>query len=118
MTPDRPGQTVGDLVLKALDSLSADERRQVLSALIQIGLSPAPGSYSAPAVTPPLSGGEGFFGPGARVSAGGPPAVLPVRLPQDQLKQLRSWCADHGFSMAVVIRGLVERFLESQRPAA
>ena|SRR5215207_8029529 len=66
----------------------------------------------------PLFAAEGFWSPPARVSASGPPAVLPVRLPHDQLEQLRKWCADHGFSMAVVIRGLVERFLESQRPAS
>jgi len=118
MTPDPRSKSVGDLVLKALDSLSPSERRQVLSALIQRGLSPAPASYPVPAVTPPLPAEEGLFSPGARVSASGPPAVLPVRLPQDQLEQLRTWCADHGFSMAVVIRGLVERFLESQRPAS
>jgi hypothetical protein len=110
-----PRNTAADLVLKALDSLTASERRQVLSALIQSGLSPAPASRPVWAPMPPSSGAEGFFSPGARVSAGGPPAVLPVRLPQDQLEQLRTWCADHGFSMAVVIRGLVERFLESQR---
>jgi hypothetical protein len=116
VTPDPQSDTVADLILKALDSLTASERRQVLSALIRSGLSTAPASYSIQATMPPLSAAEGFFSPGARVSAGGPPAVLPVRLPQDQLEQLRTWCADHGFSMAVVIRGLVERFLESQRP--
>jgi hypothetical protein len=41
-------------------------------------------------------------------------SVLPVRLPADQLERLRSWCSDHGFSMAVVIRGLVDRFLDDQ----
>jgi hypothetical protein len=116
MPPNAESNTVAELVLKALDSLTAGERRQVLSALIQSGLSPAPASLAVPAMAPPLSAAEGFFSTGARISAGGPPAVLPVRLPQDQLEQLRTWCADHGFSMAVVIRGLVERFLESQRP--
>jgi hypothetical protein len=110
-----PRNTAAELILKALDSLTASERRQVLSAVIQSGLSPAPASHPVWAPIPPSSAAEGFFSPGARVSASGPPAVLPVRLPQDQLEQLRTWCADHGFSMAVVIRGLVERFLESQR---
>jgi hypothetical protein len=118
MTPDPQSSTVGDLVLKALDSLSAGERRQVLSALIESGLSPAPPSHPVGAMMPPFSTVEAFLGTGARASAGGPPAVLPVRLPQDQLEQLRTWCADHGFPMAVVIRGLVERFLESQRPSS
>ncbi len=43
--------------------------------------------------------------------------MVPVRFPADQHAQLRDWCAEHGFSMAVVIRGLVTRFLEQQSPA-
>ena len=42
--------------------------------------------------------------------------VVPVRFPAQQHAQLRDWCAEHGFSMATVIRGLVARFLESQLP--
>jgi hypothetical protein len=42
--------------------------------------------------------------------------VVPVRFPSQQHAQLREWCAEHGFSMATVIRGLVTRFLESQLP--
>jgi hypothetical protein len=43
--------------------------------------------------------------------------MVPVRFAADQHAQLRAWCADHGFSMATVIRGLVARFLEGQLPA-
>jgi hypothetical protein len=42
--------------------------------------------------------------------------VVPVRFPAEQHAQLREWCAEHGFSMATVIRGLVARFLEGQLP--
>jgi hypothetical protein len=42
--------------------------------------------------------------------------VVPVRFPAQQHAQLRDWCAEHGFSMATVVRGLVARFLESQLP--
>jgi len=42
--------------------------------------------------------------------------VVPVRFPVEQHAQLREWCAEHGFSMATVIRGLVARFLEGQVP--
>jgi hypothetical protein len=118
MTSDPQSDTVAGLVLKAFDSLSPGERRQVLAALIQSGLSRGSASHVVGASLPPLPSLEGSFGPGPRMSAGGPPAVLPVRLPQAHLEELRTWCADHGFSMAVVIRGLVERFLESQRPAS
>jgi hypothetical protein len=50
---------------------------------------------------------------------GSPPAaqqMVPVRFSTDQHAQLREWCAEHGFSMATVIRGLVARFLEGQVP--
>jgi hypothetical protein len=43
--------------------------------------------------------------------------VVPVRLPAQLHTQLRDWCAEHGFSMATVIRGLLTRFLEGQAPA-
>ena len=42
--------------------------------------------------------------------------VVPVRFPAEQHAALREWCAEHGFSMATVIRGLVARFLEGQSP--
>jgi hypothetical protein len=42
--------------------------------------------------------------------------MVPVRFSTDQHAQLREWCAEHGFSMATVIRGLVARFLEGQLP--
>jgi len=37
--------------------------------------------------------------------------VLPVRLPEGDYERLRGFCGASGFSMAVVIRTLVERFL-------
>jgi hypothetical protein len=42
--------------------------------------------------------------------------VVPVRFSAEQHAQLREWCAEHGFSMATVIRGLVARFLEGRLP--
>jgi hypothetical protein len=40
--------------------------------------------------------------------------VCTVRLPTESHARLRTWCSDHGFTMAAVIRGLVERFLDEQ----
>ncbi len=37
-----------------------------------------------------------------------------VRLPAPLHREFRAWSKAHGFSMAVVIRGLVERFLARQ----
>lgn len=38
--------------------------------------------------------------------------VLPVRLPEADYERLRTFCQTHAFSMAVVIRTLLERFLD------
>ena len=40
--------------------------------------------------------------------------VLPVRLPERDHERLRIFAQSNGFSMAVVVRTLVERFLASQ----
>ena len=40
--------------------------------------------------------------------------VVPIRFPPKLHEQLKAWCEDHNFPMAAVVRGLVERFLESQ----
>lgn len=42
--------------------------------------------------------------------------VLPVRLPVADYERLRAFSREHGFSMAVIIRTLVERFLDERVP--
>jgi hypothetical protein len=44
--------------------------------------------------------------------------VLPVRLPTGDYDRLRAWSKQHDFSMAVIVRTLVERFLNSQAPSS
>jgi hypothetical protein len=51
-------------------------------------------------------------------STGGPAQqMVPVRFSAEQHARLRAWCTEHNFSMATVIRGLVDRFLDSQQAA-
>ncbi len=38
--------------------------------------------------------------------------MVPLRLAEPHYRQLKEWCQEHDLSMAVVMRGLVERFLE------
>ena len=45
---------------------------------------------------------------------GADPQVVPVRFPADRYEQLKAWCEQHNFPMAAVVRGLVERFLDSE----
>jgi predicted DNA-binding protein len=46
--------------------------------------------------------------------------MFPVRLPDRDHRRLKAWCERHNFPMAVVVRGLIERFLDQQEepPAA
>ena|SRR5690242_10356906 len=42
--------------------------------------------------------------------------LVTIRLPADRHAKLRAWCTEHNFTMAAVVRGLVDRFLEDQTP--
>jgi hypothetical protein len=54
--------------------------------------------------------------PGA-VGTSGPLRTMPVRFPEQQYRCLKAWCEEHKFPMAVVVRGVVERFLDEQQSA-
>jgi Arc/MetJ-type ribon-helix-helix transcriptional regulator len=104
------------LLVKAVRSLSEQDQRILLTALFRDAIpgpigrmpddvvflrsSPMPVPYGAVSepMTEPL----------------GPTAMLPVRLPPDLHERLRRWSNQSGFSMASVVRGLVERFLDEQ----
>jgi len=45
----------------------------------------------------------------------GPLRTMPVRFPEPQYERLKKWCEEHNFPMAVVVRGVVERFLDEQQ---
>jgi hypothetical protein len=91
--------------------LRQDARRLGITAIGQAGL----GSQAASQARV-----MGDFLTVQRLAAGRSPQgaqqVVPVRFPAEQHAQLREWCAERGFSMATVIRGLVARFLEIQLP--
>jgi hypothetical protein len=104
---DDPDRAAG-LLLKALDSLPERDRELVLRTLLTGGITP---------------------GRGSQLRAGRAPVSFPeqirrqmeqpllVRLPTDLHVRLRTWATSHGFSMASVVRGLVERFLDDQDAA-
>jgi hypothetical protein len=52
--------------------------------------------------------------PSGSVPVGSGVKVLPIRFPPERYDELKAWCEAHHFPMAAVVRGLVERFLESQ----
>jgi hypothetical protein len=103
-----------ELLLRAVDGLPAEDRERVLVWLLERSFAGTHLPGAAAALRPELIGSAE-----ALLSRPlGEHRVVPIRLPSDQHAALRDWCAEHGFTMATVIRGLVERFLEErgQRP--
>ncbi len=112
--PDRAAR----LLLHALDSLTPRDRDLVLRNLLtgRIGTirSVEPSHVHGP--SGPFSGANVGMEMTRQVEQ-----PLLVRLPADLHARFRRWATSHGFSMASVVRGLVERFLDDQegrgRPA-
>jgi hypothetical protein len=116
---------VTELLLKAVRGLSQQEQDEVLAGLLagfgQLtpvhALAQQPWRWalpSAPAraeIVERLARAEQSATPAA---ASADLKVLPVRLPGADYDRLREWSREHGFSMAVIIRTLVERFINDQ----
>jgi hypothetical protein len=134
------GSDPAALLAELLEAAPPDERREITAWLLRTQRPPAaavgmpwlpppftlPGHREPPAPGDPQQPGDPAPGdpPAERTElvrrlAGGLPAgtdsqVVTLRLPAERHAALREWCAAHGFSMAAVVRGLVERFLEQQ----
>ena len=114
-----------ELLVEAMEHLSVEDRKRLTAWMLTRGtrqyrwLSREGSTTTTPlaarlpyAAYPNDSGLAEMLVTGASVT--GDHQVVPVRLPADLHAQLRDWCAEHGFSMATVIRGLLTRFLAGQ----
>ena len=114
------------LMLKAIRSLAPEEQDALLEAMLDPRLAPwpgpGPGMPAAELRGGPVAG-QRILGQEPRVEltlpplgpeTGGPWQSVPVRLSTDQHERLKQWCQANGFTMAVVLRGLVARFLDDQ----
>jgi hypothetical protein len=114
------------LIEKALNGLPERDRAVVVRFLLRSWLDLRSGRIQPPgalesAVQYAVPAGIGLAPVGPPmpvVASGGEHQTFPVRLPEEQHAALKSWCTEHGFSMATVIRGLVENFLRAQGPPA
>jgi hypothetical protein len=126
--------------MKAIRALPEREQNEVVRSLLESALSSGAAPLAPPAglahpfaavvaeqtgparpeaTTSPIQMTASFrAGPGEQ-------RMVPLRLPEALYDRLKEWCGDHGFAMAVVMRGLIERFLDDQagaptrsRPAA
>jgi hypothetical protein len=134
---------LGQLLLKALNGLSAEEQGQLLVQLLDRStaaggpgiVGPGVGAHGVPVnLDAPLGWAAGLGSTALaevfataqvlraprRPGAAGEPElkVLPVRLPVADYERLRDFSRTHDFSMAVVVRTLVERFLDGQEQSA
>jgi hypothetical protein len=115
------------LMLKAVRSLPAEEQDKLMEAILEARLAPWPGPGGPDLPSPDMLAGPGpahrIYGRDPRFEVtlpplgpetGGPWQSVPVRLSTDQHDRLKQWCQANGFTMAVVLRGLVARFLDDQ----
>jgi hypothetical protein len=108
-----------ELLMKAVRELEPAEQEEVLGELL-VG-----STAQVATLTPGLVASRHSSGPrrdraelmewaSTMAVASGDMKLLPVRLPSADYERLRTWSREHGFSMAVIIRTLVERFLNEQ----
>jgi hypothetical protein len=105
------------LMVKAVRSLPPEEQDALLEAMLEPRFAAWPGPGGPPGPDPRYEVTLPPLGP----ETGGPWQSVPVRLSTDQHERLKQWCQANGFTMAVVLRGLVARFLDDQatrRPRA
>src|SRR5262245_53300380 len=108
-----------DRLAELLETLPSDERRSITSWLLAFShpaALPESGGHWPPAAIMALAGPpqteERVRRIAATLSTGEDSQLVTIRLPAERHAELRTWCAEHGFTMAAVVRGLVERFLE------
>lgn len=104
-----------------LETLPDEDRREITTWLLGRAHVPAIASIGLPWPSTPTMLSRLGAPVGAedrlRRLAGSLPAgedsqLVTIRLPAERHAELRAWCASHAFTMAAVVRGLVERFLE------
>jgi hypothetical protein len=114
-------QELGQLLLKALNGLPVEEQGELLVQLLDRSAPVGPMLLDG---DPGLAMSDAVFAAArdirvARRTDQRSPAesglkVLPVRIPAADYERLREWSRDHDVSMAVIVRTLVERFLDGQ----
>ncbi len=120
--PASDADTVARLVEKAIRRLPEREQRTVVRYLLRgwldlrLGGAQPPGAlHGALRAAAPWAVEQASATSQLSIVAAGPEhQTLPVRLPEEQYSRFKDWCSERGFSMATVIRGLVESFLEAQ----
>lgn len=102
-----------DMLVELLETLPATTRQEITAWLLDRG-TPAQTGSGRLAASVELRTGVLTSALGGSLPAGEESQLVTFRLPAERHAELRAWCAEHGFTMAAVVRGLIERFLEDQ----
>jgi hypothetical protein len=113
-------EAVPDKLARLLETLTPEERQEIVAWLLtarwpqhQARLQPWSGAGFDPGEALKLRRQMGSWLPTGEGSQ-----LVTIRLPAEQHERLRTWCAEHNFTMAAVVRGLVGRFLDAQDKTA
>src|SRR5216110_805830 len=101
MTTPEPAKRLAEL----LETLPTEERSEITAWLLGQRY---PGSPAILGRAWPRMAGEAGRLAGA-LPVGEDSQLDTIRLPAERHAQLRAWCAEHQFTMAAVVRGLIER---------
>jgi hypothetical protein len=125
--PSQSGGAPGDishLLFKAVKTLPEDEQQAIFAYFFERGTGlPQPpfleqlvheGARQGVAGVESIAGRRLSVLNALAVKSAGPNhQLIPVRVSEDSHRRLKEWCAEHDFPMAVVVRGLIDRFLDS-----
>ena len=112
------------LLYKAVRGLPEEEQEVIFRHFFELGIVPPPAAPLAPGgavhrgalLAPDEATLATVFT--QRKQMGPDQILIPVRLAEAQHRRLKEWCAEHDFPMAVVVRGLIDRFLDSTEKRA
>ncbi len=121
--PDRKPSEITRLLMKAVKGLPDEEQRVVFEYFFERGIGiPQPpffGRFVHEAAQMAGAEHKSWLEPGALSTLftaekpiGATQITIPVRLSEAQHRRLKQWSVKHNFPMAVVVRGLIERFLD------
>ena len=103
-----------DKLVELLETLPTTTRHEITAWLLDRGTPLQPGGGHLLAAAAELRAGVLTSALGGALPAGEESQLVTFRLPAERHAELRAWCSEHGFTMAAVVRGLIERFLEDQ----
>ena len=103
-----------DKLVELLETLPTTTRQEITAWLLDRGTPPQTTSGNLLAAAVDLRAGALHSALGGALPAGEESQLVTFRLPAERHAELRAWCSEHGFTMAAVVRGLIERFLEDQ----